>query len=915
MYDNADVPDLLAGKHPPPYCIVVSFPEFHGFPNSDNPDDRIYPFPNHKTFVPIYREKFIPLRSHLTSNIIKKQTVSQCYRTQFPLDLARHVTAHRAQGQTLRDCLVSVDINLESPDAHLPADVSTIFYVACTRVTRLQDLFVSPIFPTFWKVMRRSDSDIERRLAYDNLYDHAERFARSKKMSREVKAELEWVPERNDQDRMLELHFLDNQTVAPSPRNSVPHTNINNNDLTAYCARMGQFSMCLNAVMSERHIGLDQGCHNFAIVVIHKIFEQPPVVVFAENYDLELTQRDKAPIILTKLMAKTPLLSLMNPNSYSQTSPDTNKPCSSKQLETPEYSNIHGLPSVDRVIVHVEQMSAKNAQWKEFGINLGTLLQQQVRDIDKCVVKLSQPHTHRSTGPMFKIGQMIVQQLQLVPATYESKRVVNKQPKLCETEHSMDADHQSSSTQSPPREVMGPIMTSTPAVSKRPRVVYSDVEPSDSEPEQSTPKKSRVDNHVVCDIQTVPSTPRHIKHSKRRRLLSESKVEGESPIDPQTTAGSNESSTQSRTSEYKHKKHMSAQIFRYFVEADEEQQLDLGIRVDTYLQQLWTNRIAQNPTIKLDDTGDALLHCLNAILCGSNYQQLVPSTTSLHANRTIVITVTPDQTFWVVLHCTWNLFALENFGTYDSTLTDTYFNTPQTVTRILTKLSMNLQTALSNMTGDDMYRAVDHIKIIIKQLKGYKEFTNAQAGTLTQSTVEACKNLCTELVGENSELVDKQDKLTGWTYIQTNKSTQQKYQIVRSVGKHTNCMTGFLEYFLKNCKSFVDNRLFNLTASEKLNFFTALQQVAQSSDNRLCLLEMSQSVKEKLCCTETAAMADETKLCLADLILIGVDKNQNHVRAVATNYRHNRCVPTLPDLPTSPIPSTSRDVTQSLPAV
>ena len=60
------------------------------------------------------------------------------------------------------------------------------------------------------------------------------------------------------------------------------------------------------------------------------------------------------------------------------------------------------------------------------------------------------------------------------------------------------------------------------------------------------------------------------------------------------------------------------------------------------------------------------------------------------------------------------------------------------MTSIKTKLNDNLQTALSSMAGGDLYRAVDHIKIVVKQLQGYKEFTRAQAGTLTQATVEAC---------------------------------------------------------------------------------------------------------------------------------------------------------------------------------
>jgi len=63
----------------------------------------------------------------------------------------------------------------------------------------------------------------------------------------------------------------------------------------------------------------------------------------------------------------------------------------------------------------------------------------------------------------------------------------------------------------------------------------------------------------------------------------------------------------------------------------------------------------------------ALLHALNEILCGSsNYTPLIPSNPSLHVNRSVIVTVMPDEVFWVVMQCTWNVFVLENMGVSDS---------------------------------------------------------------------------------------------------------------------------------------------------------------------------------------------------------------------------------------------------------
>jgi len=88
--------------------------------------------------------------------------------------------------------------------------------------------------------------------------------------------------------------------------------------------------------------------------------------------------------------------------------------------------------------------------------------------------------------------------------------------------------------------------------------------------------------------------------------------------------------TQMMGVDYWRKKQMSAKIFKYFINAD---QLDLGVTVDPQLQTLWWQKIKYNSNIKLDNISDSLLHCLYAILCTSNYQQLVTSAISLHANH------------------------------------------------------------------------------------------------------------------------------------------------------------------------------------------------------------------------------------------------------------------------------------------
>ena len=49
----------------------------------------------------------------------------------------------------------------------------------------------------------------------------------------------------------------------------------------------------------------------------------------------------------------------------------------------------------------------KNRYCKQFGIELGQLLQRRVVDDGKCVVKLSQPHLFRAGGVVEHIGEQL----------------------------------------------------------------------------------------------------------------------------------------------------------------------------------------------------------------------------------------------------------------------------------------------------------------------------------------------------------------------------------------------------------------------------------------------------------------------------------------------------------------------------
>jgi OTU-like cysteine protease len=282
------------------------------------------------------------------------------------------------------------------------------------------------------------------------------------------------------------------------------------------------------------------------------------------------------------------------------------------------------------------------------------------------------------------------------------------------------------------------------------------------------------------------------------------------------------------------------------------------------------------------------LHALSDILCGgSNYRQLRPATSSLHDNRTVVIAVLPSDTFWVVIHSSWNHFRLEAFGKYASQVFGLRYKSEACMEIIKDTLDPCLRTALTDMTASDQFAAVDHIKIVVKQLRDYKaiNFSRMQAGALTNCTVHAMKQLCNETVGSNSKLCERNDKHLGSIYVNVNVATQQKFQVVRSSGKHTNTLFSLLDWMKENVPEFVNHLQHRLSQNDKLSFFTALQNLASSEATHLGMLELSPSVVQKLMDESSVEMSDESKMLLADLTLIAVNTNQQHVKSIAANYR------------------------------
>jgi len=651
-------------------------------------------------------------------------------------------------------------------------------------------MFVSPIFPSVWDGIGKSEQDQQRRESEARLAKSAEQFAISLGCYDKFKDERSAAEDSGCVDNAKEWAEMLAADDAPTSTEPTQLLLFNSDE---ELLGTGDVSVpaWLHPAVTERHIGTDQGIKNFAIVAVDKSFSTLPRVVGAELYNLQAEGLDgdrKFDVndLVLLLQQKTVLMSWMQHAGYEQL-----------------------LPPVDRAIVHIEQSSKQNKHNKQFEIEFGRLLQ-RLTDVTSCIVKVSQPHVHRRTGPMFQLGNRIIEVCQLLPAAGSK---ASRQP-----------------TAEPQMSTSTAEMPNSRSRRQQQAVPDSDVEP-DSE------------------LESVPVSTGSV----------------------------------SDNSEYRTKKRMSSAIFQYFMRADSHQQQELQVEVSAELQEVWKRKQETGEVKKFDDLGDALLHALNEILCGaSNYRALVPATQSLHINRSVIVTVLPTKVYWIVIRCTWNLFTVENFGEYSSQLDkNQVYKSKATISFIKDSMAEPLKQALTNLHGSDVNSDVEQIRMIVKQLKAdpYFSINCKTAGALTNATVEIMKAVCDEVAG-NCHLSIRNSKSEGWAYIRT-LATGEKFPVFRSTGKHMNAVVSYLEWMKANATSFVKNRPLYMIRKQKLAFFFALQTLAFSHRDEMVQI----SAKAASLFRDGDFTDNETRTRLADLILIGLNKNGHYVSAVAGAYR------------------------------
>lgn len=308
----------------------------------------------------------------------------------------------------------------------------------------------------------------------------------------------------------------------------------------------------------------------------------------------------------------------------------------------------------------------------------------------------------------------------------------------------------------------------------------------------------------------------------------------------------------------------------------------------------WRLILEADTGFKLDDLGDAFLHAIGDLVCGSsNYRQLSPATSVvLYNNRTVAVSIFPHETYWAVVLCKWNCFLVEDLGMFNVKIEGTpLFSSPGTKHVIKDELlsCRELADALTSFQGAEKFTAVDHIKVVVKQQTAHKArdlHTRVKAGGLTNSAVQAMQLICDDTMGDQSKLTHRKDKLSGNTYLRVHSG--KKFQVVRSTGKHTNALLSVISFSQQHLPDYVVKRRLALRENEKWIFYKELKDRSLKDAAGIESIQLSDVAKRKMASKEWAFCDKDNCRNYSDLILVALNKNMQRVKAVAANYRKAR---------------------------
>jgi hypothetical protein len=615
-YEDKDVQPLLDGHHPQPYCVIVDFPEFKGFPddfpdvhddgNTTEPNDhdktmheKRFTFPV-KTWVAIFPADFqLEIPSNQRTRAMFTKTDKKC-RTQFPIVPAKNMTAHKSQGQTWPNCVIHIALGLKQIK-NPTSGTTTLLYTAGTRSNLLKNCLFDHIPLDTWLNLGKSKTHQALLIYEQHLKEQARQFAR----------------------RFGSESIYDNNLPAPSTDDLTADQQAEWEDILAM-TEMPQYDNTVRQAISPLEcphitkrsnfhgvIAFDLGPRNTGVAVLRKPNEDSlkSAILELTHVDFGLPATRPANWQVDLYVAFREKLAFLR--SYFEDAAHSHLTSWSVVVEYfNRYNSYTGsmLHTIERIINEFQVGTAKSVTVKACNTQM----------------------IHSSKSPIFSLN-----------FTSDELRYLNNEIDLNTL-----------------------VALKNSATGRNLQQQQEDMDDDDiPEPfdlgsgDEDVHMESATD-HANGDNVPPPPTSGNTRASRTNKR---SGPPLNSPVPPKRAR---RDATRSTKTKYKRQKEHSKRLMQLLARIDVDLShlsIDVPERIRSYLRQLKR---------KLDDVGDAFLHACREIYTEpSNYRKFVPGQTLFQTNRCVAIRITVRWFLYVVLHVENQTVTIEHLQCHPTGIT------------------------------------------------------------------------------------------------------------------------------------------------------------------------------------------------------------------------------------------------------
>ncbi len=275
LFKKEDVRALAAGHHPQPACLIVDFPDFKGHGENSILDQ--YKFPK-STWVPIFPRNFklSSATNRRTTSMFQKG--DKKVRVQFPIDIAKNITAHKAQGSTWKNVNVFISIGLHRSQKPT-TEQTALLYVAGTRATSLKHCLFDFIHLDTWLKLGKDGYHQALLEKESELKNNARLFAqRYNRIRLYNNVELPDYQRELSKDEAKEWEEIQAMTSMPLHQGTALSDNSDNFEHV----KTGQQDV------ERRVFGFDLGSRNTGVALLKDTWGQKPELELLQLVDFKL---------------------------------------------------------------------------------------------------------------------------------------------------------------------------------------------------------------------------------------------------------------------------------------------------------------------------------------------------------------------------------------------------------------------------------------------------------------------------------------------------------------------------------------------------------------------------------------------------------------------------------------------------